>query len=198
MARGRGFAAIALIAPLSIRAAQPELRADLVLVHGSVYTVDAARSWASAVAIRGGRIAYVGDDAGARALAGPRTSLVDLGGAMLLPGFVDAHVHPISGGLQSRQCDLTDLATAVAVLAQIAKCAAARPEAPWLLGGGWALPLFPDANPDRRRLDEIVADRPAALTAADGHSLWVNSKALALAGITRETPDPPGGRIERD
>ncbi|HKA13744.1 MAG TPA: amidohydrolase [Myxococcota bacterium] len=178
--------------------ARSEPKADLVLFDASVYTVDAARSWARAVAVRDGRIAYVGDDAGARALAGPRTAIVDLGGGMLVPGFVDAHVHPISGGLQAHRCDLSDRETVEALLARISECAAARPEAPWILGGGWALPLFPGANPDRRSLDEAVPDRPAALSAADGHSLWVNSKALALAGITRATPDPPGGRIERD
>jgi predicted amidohydrolase YtcJ len=169
-----------------------------VLVGGAVYTVDAARRTFTAVAVRDGCIAYVGDDAAARALAGPATEIVELAGKLVLPGFVDAHVHPISGGLQAQQCDLSDLESVAALLDQVRKCAAARPDAAWVLGGGWSLPLFADANPQREALDEIVRDRPVALSAADGHSLWVNSKALALARITRATPDPPGGRIERD
>ncbi len=184
------------LAALPITAA--ERPADLVLFDGAVYTVDAARSSASAVAVRDGRIVYVGDDGGARALAGPGTSVVDLDGVMLLPGFVDAHVHPISGGLELLQCDLHDLASVDALLAKVRQCADAQRDAPWVVGGGWELPLFPGSGPDRRLLDPIVADRPVALAASDGHSLWVNSKALALAGITGATPDPPSGRIERD
>jgi len=183
---------------LALPIAAAERPADLVLFDGAVYTLDAARSWASAVAVRDGRVVYVGDDGGARALAGPGTSVVDLDGKMLLPGFVDAHVHPISGGLELLQCDLHDQRSVEALLAVVRKCADARPADPWILGGGWELPLFPDGNPDRRLLDAIVADRPVALSASDGHSLWVNSKALALAGINRSTPDPPSGRIERD
>jgi predicted amidohydrolase YtcJ len=172
--------------------------ADLVFRNGAVYTVDAARSWASAVGVRQGRIVYVGTDSLPAGLIGPGTEVVDLAGRMLLPGFQDGHVHPVESGVALGQCDLNDAATIDATSAGIRAWAAAHPKAPWVRGGGWQLPLFPDANPSKALLDRLVPDRPAMLWAADGHSAWVNSRALALAGIARKTPDPPNGRIERD
>jgi predicted amidohydrolase YtcJ len=163
-----------------------------------VYTVDAARSWASAVAVRDGRIVYVGTDSVPAALIGPATEVVELAGAMVLPGFQDAHVHPVIGGAELGECHVTKMTTVAALLDSIRSCARARPELPWVRGGGWQLPLFPAANPPKALLDQAVPDRPAAFEAMDGHSFWVNSRALALAGITRDTPDPPNGRIERD
>jgi predicted amidohydrolase YtcJ len=171
--------------------------ADLVLTGGAVYTMGAARSWAQAVAIRDGRIAYVGTDVGARAFVGPRTRVVALGGRLVLPAFQDAHVHPVSGGVELGQCNVNELATKDAILAKVADCATAS-EKPWIVGGGWPLPAFPNASPTKDLLDGIVRDRPVFLNAADGHSGWANSKALELAGITAATPDPPNGRIERD
>jgi predicted amidohydrolase YtcJ len=172
--------------------------ADLVLRGGAVYTVDAERSWATAVAVRGGRIVYVGGDSLPLGLVGANTEIMDVAGGMVLPGFQDAHVHPISAGVELGECDLNGLTSVAGITDSIRACAAARPDAPWVRGGGWQLPLFPDANPSRALLDRAVPDRPAAISAADGHSLWLNSRALALAGISRETPDPPSGRIERD
>jgi predicted amidohydrolase YtcJ len=171
---------------------------DLVLRGGAVYTVDAARSWASAIGIRGGRIVYVGGDSLPPGLVGPATKVVDLAGRMVLPGFQDGHVHPISSGVELGQCNLHSATTATAVADTIRAYAAAHPDLPWILGSGWELPLFPGGNPSKAVLDRLVADRPAVLKAADGHSSWVNSRALALAGITRDTPDPSNGRIERD
>jgi predicted amidohydrolase YtcJ len=172
--------------------------ADLVLRGGQVYTVDAARSWASAVAIRDGRIVYVGSNSVPKGLIGSATDILELGGAMVLPGFQDAHVHPISSGVELGECRLHDLTTAAAVLDSIRGCALADPKSSWLRGSGWQLPLFPEANPSRASLDRVVPDRPALIYAADGHSAWLNSRALALAGITRNTRDPANGRIERD
>lgn len=172
--------------------------ADLVLVNARVYTVDAARSWAEALAVRDGRLVCVGTNAAARALLGPRSRVVDLGGRLVLPAFHDAHVHPVSAGIELGLCDLNAARSADEVAAAIRAYAAAHPDRPWVLGGGWALPIFPGANPSRRLLDELVPDRPTLLSAADGHSAWANSRALDAAGITRETPDPPAGRIERD
>jgi predicted amidohydrolase YtcJ len=182
---------------LATCAAAPQPVADLVLTNGRVYTVDAARSWASAVAIRGDRIVYVGDDAGVRRWAGGGTHVVDLHGRMVLPAFHDSHVHPVSAGVELGQCDLNDAADVAALQERVRKCAAAHPDG-WIVGGGWPLPLFPEANPRKEMLDAIVADRPVVLSAADGHSAWVNSAALRAAGITRQTPDPPNGRIEHD
>jgi hypothetical protein len=169
-----------------------------VLTGGAVYTVDAARSWARAVAIRDGRIAYVGDDAGVRHHVGAGTKVADLGGRMLLPGFQDAHVHPVAAGVAFRRCALFDLAPAAALVERVERCAHEHPEWSWILGGGWLVDNFaPSGLPDKRLLDSAVPDRPVALTSSDGHSLWVNSRALALAGITAATPDPEGGRIDR-
>jgi len=176
----------------------PPAAADLVLRGGAVYTVDAARSWATAVAIRNGRIVFVGTDSLPAGLVGPETDVIDLGGQMVLPGFQDNHVHPISSGVELGECNLNDANTAAEVADLIRSYAAAHPHLSWIRGAGWQLPLFPAANPSKALLDRLVPDRPAALDAADGHSAWVNSTALALAGITRDTPDPPNGRIERD
>lgn len=172
--------------------------ADVVFTNGAVLTMDSANPLARAVAIRGGRIVYVGSDEGAQPLIGTSTRVLDLGGKTLMPGFQDAHVHPISSGLDLAGCEVSDLESREAVLARIAECAAALPAGQWLVGSNWALPLFPDANPTREALDSVTPGRPAYLSAADGHSGWVNSEALRLAGITRTTPDPANGRIERD
>jgi hypothetical protein len=177
-------------------AATTEDPADLVLRGAAVYTVDAARSWARAVAVRDGRIVYVGSEAGAAAWIGPATEVLDLPGRMILPGFQDAHAHPVISGVEIGQCDLLDLGDRDAMLAKVAECAAEQ-EGEWLLGAGWQLPIFPGAAPNRALLDEIAPGRPAYLAAADGHSAWVSSRALELAGIDAATPDPPGGRIER-
>jgi len=172
--------------------------ADLVLRHGAVYTMDAARSWVQSVAVSNGRIIYAGPDAGAAGLAGPSTKIIDLGGLMVLPGFHDSHVHLMEGGVGMSLCNLKDVATPQEVLAEIRKYAAAHPSQPWVTGAGWDLPVFPGGIPRKEQLDEAVSDRPAYMESADGHSGWANSKALALAGITKDTPDPSGGRIERD
>ena len=172
--------------------------ADLVLSGGAVYTVDPARSWAQAVAIRDGRIAYVGDDAGATAFVGAATKRAPLGGRMLLPAFQDAHVHPIDAGVSNRQCALFDLASAAALVERVLRCAREHPEWPWIVGGGWLVDNFlPSGLPDKKLLDAAVPDRPVALASSDGHSLWVNSRALEAAGIGAETSDPAGGRIDR-
>jgi predicted amidohydrolase YtcJ len=183
---------------LALSAAAAEKPADLVLDGAAVYTVDAARSWAQAVAVRDGRIVFVGTSAGVKAFVGPATKVLDVKGRMLLPGFQDAHVHPVSGGVELTQCNLNDLPEAKAVYAKVKECAATMKDKPWVVGGGWGLPTFPNGNPKKEDLDAIVSDRPAQLYASDGHSSWVNSKALALAKITAKTPDPKNGRIERD
>jgi hypothetical protein len=170
----------------------------LILLGGVVYTVDAGRSWAHAVAIRDGRIVFVGDDDGALALAGRSTAVIELGGRLVLPGFHDSHVHPIAGGIELAECDLSGEATEAGVLGAVQAYTRSHPSLEWIRGWGWHLPLFPDGNPHRRLLDAVVADRPAYFTTADGHSGWANSKALARAGIGADTPELPGGKIERD
>ena len=195
--RGIGAATVVLVALGCHKAAPDRPPADLVLRNGAVYTVDAARSWARTVAVREGRIVHVGGDSLPSGLIGLETEVVDLGGGMLLPGFEDGHVHLLLGGVELGECTLYTLENAVAVLDSITACAAARPDG-WLRGVGWELTAFPGANPSKAALDRIAPDRPAFMEAADGHSAWANSRALELARITRDTPDPPDGRIERD
>lgn len=191
-----GFAASLLA--VGVTAGASRKPADRIFTNGAVYTMDASRSWAEALAVRGGRIVYVGRSAGARGFQGPRTRVVDLAGKMILPGFHDAHVHPVSGGMELAHCNLNGLKSREQVFEAIRKYAADHPKEAWIVGGGWDLPVFPEGNPTRQQLDALVPDRPACLSAADGHSAWVNTRALETAGVTRATPDPADGRIERD
>ena len=188
---------LALAGGLGAAACSRPEPADLVLLHGSVYPfgIDSAR--AEAVAIRHGVVVYVGDDRGARRLVGQGTTLQQLNGKMVLPAFHDTHMHP-RGGIGLAECTLDELRTREAVIDSVRRCATLHPELAWIRGRGWQLPVFPAANPRKEWLDAAVPDRPAYLRAADGHSAWVNSKALAAAGIDRTTKDPPRGRIERD
>jgi predicted amidohydrolase YtcJ len=172
--------------------------ADLVLRGGRIATMDPARSWASALAVRGGRIVAVGPDAAVAGFLGPGSRVIELRGRTVLPGFQDAHVHPVHGGLHLLRCWLHDEIDVGAYSRIISEYARANPAEPWIRGGGWYMAAFPGGAPDRDLLDRIVPDRPAALSSRDGHSTWVNSRALELAGITADTADPPDGRIERD
>ncbi len=196
-ARARHLVAVAaVVAGTAAPAGEP--RADLVLTGTSVYTVDAAQPWAQAVAVRNGLIVYVGDTVGAREWIGPATLVRRLPGRLVVPGFHDTHVHPVTGGLEMAECDVNDAEGRGAIVAAVAACAARDSLAPWIRGGGWQLPAFPDGSPSRALLDSLVPDRPAYLTSADVHSAWVNTRALAVAGVNRDTPDPPNGRIVRD
>jgi predicted amidohydrolase YtcJ len=172
--------------------------ADLVLSGGHVHTVDPAHPRAEAVAVRGERIVAVGSAAEVAGQIGPKTRVVDLRDRLLLPGFQDAHVHPISAGVDRLQCDVRDSRGRDGVLATIRAYVASHPDEEWIVGSGWYMADFEHGTPRREDLDAIVSDRPAFLPNRDGHSTWVNSKALELAGVTRDTPDPEDGRIERD
>ncbi len=171
--------------------------ADVVLKNAAVYTLDTSRPLAQAVALAGGKIIFVGKASEAEKYLADKTKVLDLAGKMVLPGFQDSHVHLVSGGVELGQCDLNELQTEEEILARVRAYAEANPAKDWILGGGWALPVFPQANPRKELLDAVVSSRPVFLSAADGHSAWVNSRALELAGITAETPDPEDGRIER-
>ncbi|MEN6310310.1 MAG: amidohydrolase [Acidobacteriota bacterium] len=172
--------------------------ADLLLTNGSICTMDGARPWVEAVAVTADKIVYAGPARGAGRFKGGRTKTIDLGGRLVLPGFQDSHIHLVTGGIELGQCNLNGLGDKESVFAAVRDYAARNPGRPWITGGGWDLPVFPGANPGRDDLDKLVPDRPACLESADGHSSWVNSAALKIAGVTRTTPDPPGGRIERD
>jgi predicted amidohydrolase YtcJ len=171
------------------------MHADLLFTGGPVLTPEGRT--ATAVAVTGDRITAVGH-AEVHDLAGPRTEVVDLAGRLLLPGFQDAHIHPVPAGLELTRCDLTRARTAEDTLAAVRAYAAAHPEREWITGGGWSMEAFEGGTPTKELLDAVVPDRPVYLPNRDHHGAWVNSRALKLAGITRDTPDPADGRIERD
>ncbi|BBY34521.1 twin-arginine translocation pathway signal protein [Mycolicibacter minnesotensis] len=169
----------------------PTSPVDYVFHNGRVYTVSDSAPWAEAVAVTGDTISYVGDTAGALALAGPDTTMIDLDGQLLMPGFVEGHIHPFLGAFLSHGVDL-QLPTGADALAAIGEYAAANPYGP-VRGFGWRIDMFGPNGPNRYELDAILPDRPGFFFAIDGHSLWANSRALELAGVNRETKDPVPG-----
>ena len=152
------------------------------------------------VVVAGGRVRAVALDAdlASYVATGERVEEVDLAGGLVLPGFQDAHVHPVQGGLLRLRCDLAELETREDYLEAVASYAAAHPELEWVIGGGWTMSVFGTAGPRADDLSAMVPDRPVVLVNRDHHGTWVNRRALELAGIDRHTPDPPDGRIERD
>jgi predicted amidohydrolase YtcJ len=184
--------------------------AELIFTGGPIYTAepggqrmtrafaDAGGPPATAVAVRGGQVMAVGTDTEITGLASGRAERVDLRGRALLPGFQDAHVHPVFAGLTMLECDLADAAGQADALARIRAYTEAHPDREWVSGSGWRMEWFPGGTPSRELLDSVTGGRPAYLTNRDGHGAWVNSRALELAGVTAATPDPADGRIERD
>ena len=169
---------------------------DLIITDAALYTDGLARS--GELAVKDGRIAAVGTPGELRELAGTTTEILSLPGRLVVPGFQDGHVHPAFGGRNLLRVTLDHVTTVDAYLEAIAAYAAANPDEPWITGGGWAMYLFPGGAPHREELDRIVPDRPVFLMNRDVHGAWVNSRALEIAGITKDTPDPWDGRIERD
>ncbi|MGH3498014.1 MAG: amidohydrolase [Nocardioidaceae bacterium] len=172
---------------------------ELVFTGGRAFCADAAGSFVDAVAVGGSRVIAVGD--AAVSMVGPGTEVHDLAGGLLVPGFVDAHAHPVQGGLERMRCDLTavaDVTGAQPYLDAIAAYSRANPHLPWILGGGWQMAAFPGGTPTAAMLDSVVADRPVLLPNRDHHGAWANTAALELAGVDASTPDPADGRIERD
>ena len=173
--------------------------ADAVYHTGKIYTVNSAQPWAEAVAIRNGKIVFVGSDDAVRAHIGQDTALYDLQGRLMLPGFQDAHIHPVYSGLDAIGCDLSEYESIEGYRAIIPACAEAAADKEWITGGGWSMAAFgPGALASKDILDELVPDKPVFLSSRDGHSGWANSKALEIAGITGDTPDPADGFIDRD
>lgn len=173
--------------------------ADLVFEGGRVFTGDAdLHPGSTSVAVRDGEIVAVGGALDLEPLIGPLTERVDTTGRLLLPGFQDAHAHPVQAGIELTQCDLSGTRDADDCLRRIADYAAANPNEAWIVGAGWSMEFFAGGTPTRQAIDRIVPDRPVALINRDHHGMWVNSRALELAGVTVGTPDPADGRIERD
>jgi len=180
------------------RVAAAEATADLIIVNGKVHTVDDTNRVVQAVAIGGNTIIKVGTNDDIKSLSGPATRVIDARGATVAPGFNDSHVHFLSGGRSLSDVDLAGLTTLRQVQDKIRVFAADKPADAWIKGRGWLYSPFPNASPTRAQLDEVVPDRPAVMTCYDGHSVWVNSRVLALAGITKATKDPVNGVIVRD
>ena len=166
---------------------------DLLLRGGRVHTVSAGD--AEAVAVRDGRVVAVGSDFDLAGFSARRE--IDLEGRNVLPGFQDAHLHPFSGGLLAIVCNLHETASAEDCVTEIKRYAAENPDRDWISGDGWSMDFFPGGNPQKATLDAVVPGRPVYLENRDGHTAWVNSRALELAGISRDSPDPEDGRIER-
>jgi predicted amidohydrolase YtcJ len=183
-------------APAAVRAAQGA--ADLIVVGGTIHTVDEAYPAPTAFAVRGDRFIHVGAIADAMALRGPATLVLDAGGRTILPGLIDAHCHLTHVGLNLAEVDLYHLRSFEAVVERAKTFAQSSPDA-WILGDGWDQNLWQGkAFPTHAALSAAIPDRPVALSRVDGHAVLANARAMALAGIERSRPDPPGGRILRD
>ncbi len=185
------------VAAVGVAAGHPA--ADLIVEHARIWTVDAARPEAEALAVLGDRIVAVGSDADVHAWRGPRTRVVDAGGHRLLPGFNDAHVHFSDGGAALSAVQLNDARSAAEFTRRIAAYAKTLKPGQWLRAGNWDETKWSPAElPTRALIDAVTADNPVSIDRYDGHMVLLNSKALALAGITARTPDPTGGVIVHD
>ena len=172
--------------------------ASFVLTNGKIYTVNENKPWAEAVAIDGKKIVYVGDNAGAAEHVGEGTEQIDLNGRMVLPGFIESHIHIAMGGATTSGVILEMSDTLDAVLKKVKDYADANPDKKTIFGASYNAFLFDEKGPNKKLLDEIVPDRPVYLMDHTLHSVWVNSKALEVAGITSESSDPNGGQYIRD
>ena len=189
---------LVLLLALAAGAASAADKADRIFVNGRIWTGDPALPRAEALAVRDTRIMRVGTTAEVRKLAEKATDVVDLKGRFVVPGFTDAHLHFMSGSLSLDALNLSGAATLAEVEKRIRDYARANPDRPWIVGEGWSYAAFPGGMPTRAQLDAILPDRLAFFTSYDGHTAWVNTLALAKAGITGLTKDPPGGVILRD
>lgn len=192
------------IVPFVARAVMNEMltrgaRATSIYRNGRIWTGDPERPWATSMAVHGEVLLAVGDDADVQPLAGPGTATVDLGGRLVLPGFIDSHTHFVSSGEEILSVDVRSCATPDELARRIGEYAKTRPKGSWIVGGGWDHESWPGATlPTRQLIDDVAPDHPVFLWRLDGHMAVANSAALALAGVTRDTAAPAGGEIVRD
>jgi len=185
------FVLATLGSSLALAQSAPSPSANLLLINGHIYTSNPARPWVKAIALRGEKIIAVGTEDEVAEFRGPKTQVIDLAGRMAMPGIIDSHLHFLGGSQALDEVNLDDDSTLEEVKRRIRDYSAAHRDRPWVLGRGWYYDVFkPALLPTKQILDEIVPDRPVVLTCFDGHSVWVNSRALAMAGITKDTPDP--------
>ncbi len=179
---------------LSSRASAAE-PADLILLNGQIYTPN---GWEAALAIRNGVIIALGSESAVAPFRAPKTRVIDLHGDTVTPGLHDMHVHPSSGGIQQLTCNFPQGASPQQVLDTVKGCVAKRAKGEWITGGQWDTASFGEKRVHKSMLDSVSPDNPVVLSDISMHSVWANSRALQLSKITRETPDPPGGIIEKD
>ena len=173
--------------------------ADLIITNARVWTVDAANPRAEALAVQGDRIVAVGTPLEIEALGGPQTKIIDAGGRFVMPGFNDAHIHLMEGGMQLDRVDLKDAASPAEFAKRIGERAKTTPKGEWILGGNWDEQAWtPAMLPTKELIDPVTPDTPVFVDRYDLHAALGNSVALKLAGVTATTPDPPGGTIVRD
>ena len=197
MPRAPLYALLLALTPALLRAQQP--RADLIVTNANIYTVDDDRPRAEALAVRGGRVEFVGSRREALALRGPATRILDAGGHTIIPGMVDAHGHLLELGLSLRQVDLVGTRSYDEVVARVAARAKGAPAGEWILGRGWDQNHWGDTRfPTHEALSRAVPNNPVVLGRVDGHALLANAAAMRAAGVTAATRDPEGGRIERE
>ena len=193
------FITISLISLSACEFSEDVPGADIIFTGGAVYKVTDLDPWATTVAVTNNRITYVGNDTNIKSLIGPNTRVVNLDGKMLMPGFQDAHVHPVDSGMTFNQCAVFDLPQLDDLLDAIKKCVDERPDADWIVGAGWYVSTFaPTGIPNKQMLDAIAPNTPITLLSNAAHSVWANSAAIERAGITADTKDPEGGKIDRD
>ena len=194
----RGLLAAAFVVSPAVGAAQ-QAPADLILTNARIYTVDDARPLAAALAVRGGRVAFVGDIRGAMSLRGAQTRVVDLAGRTVIPGMVDAHGHVSGLGDALATVDLVGSTSVDDVVARVVAKSGGRAAGQWIAGRGWDQNRWGDTRfPTHDKLSAALPNNPVILTRVDGHAVFVNRKAMELAGITAATKDPDGGQILRD
>lgn len=180
-------------------ATSQHLSADMVVINARVYTLNPKQAWAEALAIHDEEIVFVGSNKDVEAYRDKKTKVIDAGGRLVLPGLTDCHSHFLDGALSLERIHLDDAKDVPEIQRRVKAYAEAHPELKWIRGRGWTYPAMGPTNlPNKKDLDAIIPDRPVYLEAFDGHTWWANSKALQLAGITGDTPNPPGGEIVRD
>jgi predicted amidohydrolase YtcJ len=178
--------------------AQGATPADLIVTNARIYTVDDGRPMAEAMAVRAGRVQFVGSERGALTLRGPQTRVLDAAGATIIPGIADAHVHLLNLGMALRTVSLVGARTYDEVIERIAAKARELPAGTWITGRGWDQNDWPDTRlPSHEPLSRAVPNHPVSVTRIDGHATLVNAAAMRIANLTAATTDPAGGRIER-
>jgi len=190
--------ALLVTGAVSAPASESKQAADYVLLNGKVYTVNPEQPWAEAVAVRGDEIVYVGDNQGAREFVGKDSRAIDLKGKLLLPGFVESHIHVLMGAATTSGVTLTMTDSLEDIQRKVKEYAEANPTKPAIFGSAYSGLIFGDDGPKKEWLDAVVPDRPVILGDHTIHTMWANSKALEMAGIDKDTPNPPGGEYVRD